>query len=92
MQGMAKTPPTLLQEIEAFLTDQEMSASYFGKRAVGNSELVPRLRRGGRIWPETEAKARSFMLNTVRSRGYANASRARQADPGKTAHNDRVAG
>lgn len=86
---MAKTPPTLLQEIEAFLADQAMGASYFGKIAVGNSELVPRLRRGGRIWPETEAKARSFMLNAVRNRGYVPASRSRQPAPAQT---DRGAG
>lgn len=91
MAVMAKTPPTLLQEIEAFLSDQEMGASYFGKVAVGNSELVPRLRRGGRVWPETEAKVRSFMFSTVRNSGYVNASRARQAPTGKPAYTDRGA-
>lgn len=38
-----------------------MAETYFGKRAVGNSELVSRLRGGGRVWPETEEKARAFM-------------------------------
>lgn len=52
----------LLTEIEAFLSRTGMGASYFGKTAVGNSELVPRLRSGGRIWPETEMKVRAFML------------------------------
>lgn len=57
------TPPntTLLQDIDAFLAETELSATYLGKRAVGNSELVARLRSGGRIWPETEEKLRDFM-------------------------------
>lgn len=77
---MAKTPPTLIQEIEKFLAAQDMGASYFGKKAVGNSEVVLRLRDGGRVWPETEAKIRSFMMqNAVRKRGHVVASRARQA-------------
>lgn len=77
---MAKTPPTLIQEIEKFLAAQDMGASYFGKKAVGNSEVVPRLRDGGRVWPETEAKIRSFMAQrTVRNGGHVVASRQRQA-------------
>ena len=52
----------LLADIEAFLKNTGMSASYFGKVAVNNSELVARLRDGSRVWPETEAKARAFML------------------------------
>lgn len=79
---MAKTPPTLIQEIEKFLVTQSMGASYFGKKAVGNSEVVPRLRDGGRVWPETEAKLRSFMMqHTVRNRGHVVASRAHQGQP-----------
>lgn len=51
----------LLRDIERFLDESGMAETYFGKRAVGNSELVSRLRGGGRIWPETEEKARAFM-------------------------------
>ena len=51
----------LLAEIEAFLADTGMGASYFGKRATGNSEVVARLRDGGRIWPETEQRIRAFI-------------------------------
>lgn len=53
--------PELLAEIEAFLSATQMGASYFGKRATGNSEMVARLRNGGRVWPETERQARDFM-------------------------------
>jgi hypothetical protein len=52
----------LLAEIEGFLADTGMGPSYFGKLASGNSEVVARLRNGKRVWPETEAKLRAFMI------------------------------
>lgn len=52
---------TLISEIEAFLRESGMGPSYFGKKAVGNSELLPRLKNGGRVWPETENKVREFI-------------------------------
>jgi hypothetical protein len=58
---MANNSQTLLREIEAFIAATGMGESYFGKRAVNNSELVPRLRRSGRVWPETEERVRGFM-------------------------------
>lgn len=51
----------ILDEIDAYLRETGMGASYFGKVATGNSELVARLRAGGRVWPETEAKVRDFI-------------------------------
>ena len=81
MPGMAKTPPTFLQEIEAFLAETGMGESYFGKRAAGNSELVSRLRGNGRVWPETEAKVRSFISAVrmnLRNSGHVNAAPTRQ--------------
>lgn len=56
-----KTSQKLLDEIEAYLSETGMSATYFGKLAMNTSDLVPRLRRGGRVWPETEAKVRAFL-------------------------------
>lgn len=53
--------PQLLADIEAFLTETGMGASYLGKAAVGNSEVVSRLRIGRRVWPETEAALVRFM-------------------------------
>lgn len=58
---MSMQPPPLLTEIEAFLSETGMGASYFGRVAAGNSELVGRLRANRRIWPETEEKVRSFI-------------------------------
>lgn len=57
----------LLDDIEAFLSETGMGPSYFGKQAVRNSEIVSRLRNGGRIWPETEAQLRAFMLSARRA-------------------------
>jgi hypothetical protein len=53
--------PELLAEIEAFLAQTGMGESYFGKKATGNSEIVSRLRNGGRVWPDTEQRARDYM-------------------------------
>ena len=51
----------LLIEIRSFLARSGMGETYFGKAAVGNSELVKRLENGRRIWPDTEEKVRAFI-------------------------------
>lgn len=55
----------LLHEIETFLAESGMAASTFGKKAVGNSELVERLSRPGRrgpgCWPDTAERVREFI-------------------------------
>jgi hypothetical protein len=53
--------PDLLSEIELFLVETGMGPSYFGKVAARNSELIGRLRRGRRVWPETELQVREFI-------------------------------
>ena len=58
----------LLTEIEHFLAETGMSEAQFC-RAIGNGRLFERLRatgkRGkpGRVWPETEAQVRGFMIS-----------------------------
>lgn len=59
---------SLLDEIDAFLAERGMGASYFGKIAAGNSEIVHRLRNGKRVWPETEKKVRDFIRAERRKR------------------------
>jgi hypothetical protein len=54
---------SLLSEIDAFLAETGMGESYFGKCAAQNSEVVKRLRRGGRIWPDTESGIRRFIAD-----------------------------
>ena len=63
----------LLAEVDAFLAETGMGQSYLGKAAVGNSEIVSRLRSGGRVWPETADKLRAYMLEK-RSSPHAKAS------------------
>lgn len=58
---MSKHQKSLIEEIDAFLERSGMGPTYFGKAAVGNSEVVARLRSNGRVWPETEKKLRAFM-------------------------------
>jgi len=55
----------LLADIEDFLRITGMGSSYFGKLAVGNSELVKRLRAGREVLPRTEEKVRAFMGTSI---------------------------
>jgi hypothetical protein len=61
--AMRTDSKSLLREIEAFLAAQPMGESAFGKAAAGNTELIRRLRSGGRVWPETEMAVRAFILS-----------------------------
>lgn len=63
MGGMDSLPSRsqLLSDIESFLLETGMGASYFGKKAVGNSELVARLRNGGGIELDTACKVQRFL-------------------------------
>jgi hypothetical protein len=53
--------PSLLPDIEAFLSTHGMSPTRFGVLALADRHFVKQLRNGRRCWPETEAKARRFM-------------------------------
>lgn len=66
---MAST--SLIEEIDAFLTETGMGASYFGKQATGNSEIVKRLREGRPVLNETETKVRAFIKAKRRERAAA---------------------
>lgn len=52
---------TLLTDIEAFLATHDMAPTRFGEDALKDRRFVQQLRKGRRVWPETEAKARTFM-------------------------------
>ena len=54
---------TLLTDIEAFIARNELSPSYFGDEALSDRHFVRQLRKGRRVWPETEAKVRNFMAS-----------------------------
>lgn len=50
-----------LSAVEAFLKTTGMTATAFGRGAVGDPGFVFDLRDGRRIWPETEGKVRAFI-------------------------------
>lgn len=58
----------LLSEIEEFLSEAGIGEHRFGMLATSNGRLVERLRSGGRIWPDTEAKVRAFIRSERRKR------------------------
>lgn len=51
----------LCADIKAFLKRTGISPSYFGKKATGNSEVVPRLTAGGDVTTETAERLQKFM-------------------------------
>lgn len=51
----------LLSEIDSYLAEAKFGEHRFGILAVSNGRLVERLRSGGRIWPDTEERVRSFI-------------------------------
>lgn len=52
---------TILHDIEHFLSKNGIGAATFGQMAMNDRHLVQQLRRGRRLWPETEAKVRNFI-------------------------------
>lgn len=63
--------PTLADAIESFLSDHDMAPATFGRLAVKDPHFVSQVRRGRRLWPETEAKVRKFMIEYVPSQAEA---------------------
>jgi hypothetical protein len=51
----------LLPEIEAFLETHNMGAHRFGIAAMGDKHFIRDLKKGRRLFPETEKRARLFM-------------------------------
>jgi hypothetical protein len=62
LRVMASLTDALLADIDAYLAKNPgISETTFGRKAVNDGKLVPRLRRGRRVWPETEQAIRGFM-------------------------------
>lgn len=53
---------TLISDIEAFCEAHKMSATQFGELALNDKPFISQLKNGRRLWPETEAKVRRFMV------------------------------
>lgn len=58
---MNKRNGNILFLVNEFLNETGMGPAYFGKKSVGNSELVKRLRNGGDVFSCTERRVRNFM-------------------------------
>ena len=56
-----KTEQPLVRAVEAFLDRTSMSPVTFGREAMNDPHFVRDLRKGRRVWPETDEKVRSFM-------------------------------
>ena len=59
---MANHHTDLIDEISAFLKLTDLSETTFGRLALKDPHFVRDVRNGRRLWPETEAKVRSFMI------------------------------
>ncbi|MBM3928415.1 MAG: hypothetical protein FJ335_08165 [Sphingomonadales bacterium] len=73
----------LLADIETFLDKHQLPPTRFGDEALGDRHFVRQLRRGRRVWPETEKKVRAFMEERG---GHESdpASLSAEASPGKS--------
>jgi 2,4-dienoyl-CoA reductase-like NADH-dependent reductase (Old Yellow Enzyme family) len=60
---MENTAQPLIAVIDAFLKDRSVSPVSFGRAAMNDPHFVRDLRKGRRVWPETEAKVRNFMAS-----------------------------
>lgn len=55
--------PDLLAEIEAFVKEAGITEITFGRKAMADPHFVRDLRKGRRMWPETETRVRDWMAN-----------------------------
>ena len=53
----------IVPEIDSFLKAHKMAESYFGRKAANDWKPVRQLRAGRRLWPDTEARIRTFMAS-----------------------------
>lgn len=51
----------IILEIDSFIKANQMAESYFGRKAANDWKLVRQVRAGRRLWPDTEARIRTFM-------------------------------
>jgi hypothetical protein len=59
---MSQHHPELVAEIEAFMALSDMTETSFGRRAMGDPHFVRDVRGKRRLWPQTVAKVREFIV------------------------------
>lgn len=64
----------LLKKLEAFQAETGLSDHRVGMLLAKNGRLLPRLREGGRIWPETIAEIEGAMKRERAARTQKEAS------------------
>lgn len=69
--NMVGVMSALIQEIDAFLAETGLSEHRAGIILASNGRLIPRLRDGGRVWPETEQVVREAMAREREKRNLA---------------------
>lgn len=62
---MEHAEPPLIEQIEAFVSSHDMSPITFGREAMNDPHFVRDLRKGRRLWPETEKKVRDFLAGAT---------------------------
>lgn len=68
MAGNSSIPHAdLVAECLAYCEREGIEPTTFGQRVVRDRRFIDRLQKGGRCWPETEAKVREFMATPWRS-------------------------
>jgi hypothetical protein len=65
---MSTSRENLLADIETFLDRVKMSPTEFGRRCLGDPNLMPRLRRGSDVTLCTSDKIRAFMADYKQAR------------------------
>ena len=68
MRAISCGMSTLLAELEDFVAATGLSEHRAGIIVANNGRLIPRLRDGGRIWPDTETKVREAIVRELASR------------------------
>jgi len=58
---MSAMDRSLLTEIDSFIAETGLSEHRVGVLLAANGRLLPRLRKGGRVWPDTEQKIRDAL-------------------------------
>ena len=51
----------IADDIEAFLKRHDMKPTRFGQLAMNDKAFVHQVRKGRRVWPDSEARVREFM-------------------------------
>lgn len=58
----------LIKDIERFCARHKMPDTRFGELALNDKPFLSQIRKGRRLWPETESKVRDFMASYAKDK------------------------